>query len=112
MGKRKVIKSPIDLDAKLNASGQKIVEISLRQLEVLQEKMVTEALDDKDIRKLESLSRIVSSQQKHRVEIEKMQRGLEDSKDGEVHNHLHVTEEQLNKLSEMAKKDKGGNTNE
>ena len=70
---KKIIKQPIDQDSKLNKSGQMIVDIAHRQLQVLIEKMAVEELDEKDIRKFETLTRVVNTQQKHRLDIEKLQ---------------------------------------
>ena len=93
---RKIIKQPVDQEAKLNDAGRMVVEIAHRQLIVLVNKMVTEELDEKDIRKFEALTRIVNSQQKHALDIEKLQAVEKE----ETHQHLHVSQEQLDKLLE------------
>jgi len=95
---RKIIKQPIDQGAKLNDAGRMIIEIAHRQLQVLMNKMSTEELSNDDIRKFETLTRITNTQQKHAIEIEKLQTNEE-----EVHNHLHLTQDQLNKMLEVKK---------
>lgn len=96
---RKIIKQPIDNESKLNDSGRMIVEIAHRQLQVLMNKMALEELAPDDIRKFETLTRIVNSQQKHAIDIEKLQSGEKE----ETHNHLHLNQEQLDKLLEAKK---------
>jgi len=93
---RKIIKQPVDQEAKLNKSGQMIVDIAHRQLEVLVQKMGYEELSNDDIKKFETLTRIINSQQKHALDIEKLQAVEKE----ETHQHLHVSQEQLDKLLE------------
>ena len=91
---RKVIKQPIDQESKLNKSGQMIVDIAHRQLQVLIEKMGYEELDDKDIRKFETLTRVIQSQQKHAIDIEKLQSSAEVGN----HQHIHITEDKIKEI--------------
>ena len=74
---KKIIKQGLDQPNKLNDSGRMIVDISNRQLQILVNKMAVEQLDDKDLKILEALTRIVQSQQTHMIKVVKLQHELE-----------------------------------
>ena len=92
---KKLISTPLDNDKRLDDCVRRCINIAQRELIKLEQKCETEALESGDVKKLQTLATICREQQKHRIDIEKLQNG---DKDGN-HNHLHITEEQLKGLT-------------
>ena len=106
--KKEVAVAAADTISKLNKSAQNIVNIAYEELQKLLRKvLIGQELDNNEIKKLESLSRIINSQQKHAIDIEKLRIEVEKAKDPTtVNNNLIVTEEQLKQLKESYKNEK------
>jgi hypothetical protein len=101
-----VSNAPVDSVSKLNRSAQNIITIAHEELNKLLNLILNgNTLTADELRKFETLTRIINSQQKHAIDIEKLRIEVEKAKDSTtINNNLIVTEEQLKQLKESYKK--------
>lgn len=100
--------APLDSVSKLNRSGQNIINIAHEELNKLLNTVLNgDTLSSDELRKFETLTRVINSQQKHAIDIEKLRIEVEKAKQPEAtHNHLHLSENQLQALKEYYEKEK------
>jgi len=97
---RRVINNAHDSISKLNKCGQDIVSIASAELNRLLNTVLNgKELDSNEIRKLETLTRIVNSQQSHALNIEKLRLEIDRNKD--MSEEIKVTPEMIQQLKAL-----------